>query len=104
MASIRLGKSSRYTDTKLLQDEDRLYFDLWDDPLELEPNSVTDIAYTIQVSDTLDKLAKRFYGDERLWWIIAERNGIIHAIDECVPGHDIIIPNPEEVTEQWTKT
>jgi nucleoid-associated protein YgaU len=32
--------------------------------------------YTFKVTDTISGLAHRFYGDWRLWRLIADRNGI----------------------------
>ena len=53
------------------------------------------ILYTVAASDSLDDIAFRFAGSvedkERLWWLIAEINGILWPLD-LVPGTQIIIP------------
>ena len=53
------------------------------------------ILYTVTVADSLDDIAFRFAGSvedkERLWWLIAEVNGILWPLD-LIPGQQIIIP------------
>lgn len=53
------------------------------------------ILYTVTSADSLDDIAFRFAGSiedkERLWWLIAEVNGIQWPLD-LTPGQQIIIP------------
>jgi len=53
------------------------------------------ILYTVKSTDSLDDLAFRFANHiedkERLWWLIAEVNGILWPLD-LEPGMEIIIP------------
>lgn len=42
--------------------------------------------------DRLDLLAQTYYGDFKLWWIIAEFNDIMYFFDEIEIGRKIIIP------------
>jgi heme/copper-type cytochrome/quinol oxidase subunit 2 len=39
-------------------------------------NINTDIYIRTNTPDRLDKLAVDFYGDQRLWWVIAAANGL----------------------------
>ena len=40
------------------------------------PGSPDDFYVTVSESDYLDSLAKKYYGDETLWWIIAKANDL----------------------------
>jgi hypothetical protein len=40
------------------------------------PESYDDFYITVSESDYLDSLAKKYYGDETLWWIIARANNL----------------------------
>lgn len=40
------------------------------------PESESDFYITANESDYLDSLAKKYYGDETLWWIIARANDL----------------------------
>ena len=40
------------------------------------PESYDDFYVTVSESDYLDSLAKKYYGDETLWWIIARANNV----------------------------
>jgi len=40
------------------------------------PESYDDLYITVSESDYLDSLAKKYYGDETLWWIIARANNL----------------------------
>lgn len=53
------------------------------------------VLYTITSTDFIDDIAFRFAGSvedkEKLWWLIAEVNGILWPLD-LKPGTQIIIP------------
>jgi hypothetical protein len=40
------------------------------------PESPNDFYVTVSEVDYLDSLAKKYYGDESLWWIIARANNL----------------------------
>ena len=40
------------------------------------PESINDTYITASEADYLDSLAKKFYGDESYWWIIAQANNL----------------------------
>lgn len=50
----------------------------------------------LQEKQRLDTLAGRFYGDGRLWWLIAIGSAIGFAL-QVPPGTLITIPNLEDV-------
>lgn len=41
------------------------------------PVSEDDLYVTASETDYLDALAKKYYGDESLWWIIAKANALV---------------------------
>jgi nucleoid-associated protein YgaU len=47
--------------------------------------------HTLRAGETLTGLAHRFYGDWRLWRLIADRNTIVDA-RELVEGTNLLIP------------
>lgn len=48
--------------------------------------------HTLQESERLDTLAGRFYGNSRLWWVIAAASGIGWGL-QVPPGTLLIIPS-----------
>ena len=54
---------------------------------------INDKLYTIIEGDTLTSLAFRFYGDSKLWYIIADINENINNPLELDWGINIIIPD-----------
>jgi hypothetical protein len=49
-------------------------------------------SYTVQGGDTLYSIARALWGDQAMWFLIAEANGIT-AATQLVPGQRLIIPN-----------
>lgn len=47
--------------------------------------------HTFLVSDTISNIADRYFGDWRLWRLIADRNSITD-VRQITPGTQIIIP------------
>jgi hypothetical protein len=61
-----------------------------------------DIIVISRSTDRLDLLAKRYYGDETLYWIIAITNNIIGTLF-IEPGIQLYIPNPDRLTEIFSQ-
>lgn len=59
----------------------------------------TDIVYYIepQYENKPYLLGYTFYGDEGLWWIICQYNGIIDPLTELTVGKLILVPTIERV-------
>ena len=53
------------------------------------PESVDDFYITASEADYLDSLAKKYYGDESLWWIIAKANNL--------PGYKLSIDVSKQI-------
>lgn len=54
--------------------------------------SPKDQYYAIEVDDRLDTIAFKFYGNSKLWWVLADCNNIIDPFLLEV-GSNIVIPN-----------
>lgn len=53
------------------------------------PESNDDFYITVNEADYLDSLAKKYYGDESLWWIIARANDL--------PGYKLSIDTNKQI-------
>lgn len=53
--------------------------------------SVSTTTIVIKESDRLDTIAGRFYGDGRLWWVIAAASGIGWWL-QVPPGTRLVVP------------
>lgn len=60
------------------------------------PPSAEDFYIVSSVGDRYDTLALKFYGDSRLWWIIASANSFTKASLVLTPGVQIRIPARKE--------
>ncbi len=50
--------------------------------------------YVVQSNwERLDKIAKKYYGDEKLWWVIAARNGMELPDQSLYKGRKISLPS-----------
>jgi len=56
------------------------------------PPSIDDFYILSSVGDRYDTLALKFYGDSKLWWIIASANNMTKASLVTEPGIQIRIP------------
>jgi len=63
------------------------------------PEQDDDIVYQVQggLQERLDRLATRYYGDPKLWWVIAVRNDREIIPTDFSEGDIIIIPSPRFV-------
>jgi hypothetical protein len=59
--------------------------------------------YQVQSNDRIDLLAQRFYGDARLWWVIAAANDIELLPVHLVDGLKLRIPSKAFVQQQLFK-
>lgn len=53
------------------------------------PESEDDFYITVSQVEYLDSLAKKYYGDENLWWIIARANNL--------PGYKLSITTNKQI-------
>lgn len=53
--------------------------------------------HVVEGRQRLDQLAKRYYDDEYLWWVIAARNGLDLPDEVLYEGMKLKIPNSDYV-------
>lgn len=91
-----LSKSSRYTDTDLIQSDSKEYFVIWKRVQEITDSeeSLSFLEHTVTAPEVgcLDLLADRYYNNEKLWWFIAAFNNIIDPVSEMYPGQVLKVP------------
>ena len=71
--------------------------ELWEmNELKADPS---DIVYYIEPAyeNKPYLLGYMFYGDEGLWWVVCQYNGIIDPLNELVTGKLILVPTIERV-------
>jgi hypothetical protein len=56
------------------------------------PPDVNDIYITASEEDYLDSLAKKYYGNESYWWVIANANGLGNGRLSIPVGKQVRIP------------
>lgn len=56
-----------------------------------------DIEHTVAISDRIDLLANRYFGDPQLWWIIQLRNDLRLMPNDLVPGMKVYVPTYESL-------
>jgi len=83
--------SSPYASTQIIDDE---YLDLL--TIRPVPAKPDDVLYTVepQYNHRPDLLAYDIYGNEKLWWVFAQRNmdKISDPVYDLIPGLEIYIP------------
>ena len=65
----------------------------------IEPSD-SDILIITEEDDRLDLLANQFYGDSKLWWVIATYNNLTDIDTKLEPGLQLRIPNRSSVVTQ----
>jgi len=78
-----------FTETEKRYDGKRVYKTTYYPPIPLDSSDEY-----IVVADTeyLDSLAKKYYGDESFWWVIANANGLGNGKLSIPPDKQIRIP------------
>lgn len=85
----------RYRDIKKFRSEDDIEY-ITNPIYPRVPISVDDFYIVSTVGDRYDLLALNFYGDSKLWWIIASANNMNKASLVLEPGVQIRIPASKE--------
>ena len=63
---------------------------------EVEAGTVSTSVYVLKSGERLDILADKFYGDGKLWWIIAAASGVGWWL-QATPGTILRIPEFEDI-------
>ena len=58
------------------------------------PNSRNDSIHEVEASDRIDLLAKKYYKNAELWWVIAHANDLRDLPGDISPGMRLRIPDP----------
>ena len=94
----RYSGSSPYANTQLVDDR---YLDVL--TIRPIPAKSDDVLYTVepQYNHRPDLLAYDLYGNEKLWWVFAQRNmdTIIDPVFDLIPGTQIYIPQGPALRE-----
>jgi hypothetical protein len=64
------------------------------------PTDGNDLDIVVEDKMTLPRLAHKYYGDVRLWWVIALRNKIDLPEVQLYKGRRIVIPSPKLVRDR----
>lgn len=90
---------SRYRNAALIGDGTQVYLGRRPLPNSLERGD--DKFITVRIGDNPHLIAYRNFGDERLWWVVADFNDILDPMVDLVPGAVLRIPS---LTRLWMET
>lgn len=93
---VEVSNQSRYKDTLVFEGDRGPEFGLTELPAEFQENDIADRVHRVVAAEVgfLDQIAARYYGPgyEKLWWVLAQANGIIDPAQEMFPGMVLRIP------------
>jgi len=92
---VRIRNKSRLQFVDLFTVDGAEFWDL--SILPKIPVRLDDKRYQVVGPDRIDTLAYRFYGDPRLWWVIAVANNIEIVPTQLSVGMKLRIPSPSYV-------
>lgn len=87
-------KGSRYTNTELYDRSGTLMFKIRD---RINFSHTKATTHIFDESDRLDGLAKKYYGDSQLWWVILEANPKYRCELDIKYGDELVVPDYTEV-------
>jgi hypothetical protein len=101
--TVTVTRTSRYKDTVPFLSAGGVEFSLWEPPVEFYAE-VTGYQFhqvTAREIGFLDELAAMYYGDgnEALWWVIAQANGMIDPDRDMHVGDVLVIPPRSKLSE-----
>jgi nucleoid-associated protein YgaU len=94
--SVRIRKhESRLNHATLVLLDEK---EFWDRPVLPDlPTSTGDRYHIVQAEERIDNIARKYYRNERLWWVIAHANDLRYLPDDLHLGNRIRIPDPSVV-------
>ena len=101
--AVKIALHSRLQFASLFVISDVEHWDILDTPTIVEQQD--DLKYQVKrgLQERIDKLAVRFYGDSRLWWVIAVANDMEVVPTDLNEGDIITIPSPRYVLQELFK-
>lgn len=95
---------SRYKDTIVHSDNGDFLYGPWRAPEEFQTVGLSWKRHMVKQSEVgfLDILAVKYFGDgqDELWWVIAQANGIVDTETDMYPGQVLNIP-PRALVDQF---
>lgn len=91
---MAIFKGSRYVKTPLYSRDGEYVFKI---RKRFDFDISNSLLYEFTEGDTLDGLARRFYGDSQLWWVLLEANSKYRTEIDIEYGDIVIIPRYSEV-------
>jgi hypothetical protein len=94
---LELDFTSPYKQTRLLIQRGRVFFGRWR-PFDVEVTGEEE-EYVVREGQEgqIDLIAEEFYGDRRLWRVIAQANKIDFPLEDVTPGTKLRIPRLADV-------
>ncbi|MBO8161159.1 MAG: hypothetical protein H0Z24_05935 [Thermosipho sp. (in: Bacteria)] len=92
---MAIYEGSRYIGSKTLIDKNGIRY-LKSRKPKIKPHK-DDYIIQFKAGDRLDLLAKRFYGDSQLQWVILDANPEYFSPLDIEVGDYLVIPNPERI-------
>ena len=90
--------SSRYSNTAIFEDSGEVFRGTYN-KIRIEPSSEDKIILVrSEEAGRPDLIALRYYGNPKLYWVIAEANKLMDPINEIVAGMELLIPPERNVT------
>ena len=91
---MKKDRTSRYRKVSQYSEDGRRY--VGTRPLIEFPENSGDDFHTLIEGERLDQVAWRYYKDSRLWWVIAEANGILNPLN-LKAGKRLRIPSQGQI-------
>ena len=105
--AVEIRLDSRYKDTGIAFDASlaKSFLEMWERPTEMDNFIESSSRYLVRNVDVgrLDLLAYEFYGNVRLWWIIATVNNLVDPIGDMFPGQKLYIPTYDAVVRYMSR-
>lgn len=90
--AANIALDSRYSTAEIIRDENNVEYLDWFGDIKFDSSVFTDNEeYTVQPEDTVFKIASRFYGSERYFWVVCRSNVIFNPFQKLVPGDKLIL-------------
>lgn len=93
--SVRLRNTSRLRFGRLIVLDGIECWELPEYPVVAPADD--DLEHFVDTKDHIDALARRYYGSEELWWVIALANDLVLLPIDLVAETTIRIPSPRRV-------
>lgn len=101
---IAIDYTSPYKRTRLFAKAGRVFFGRWQPVLVRLDGDEEEIEVQLGFEGQLDLYAHAFYGDRRLWRVLAQVNKVDFPVRDITVGRRLIIPKPHHVAAAMLAT